>query len=140
MGRSSFVGFVMATCLGMALVMVKYEAQRRVEQLAALHRQFLSSQEAIHVLEAEWSYLNRPDRLEALVHRHLDLVPMDNRQISSVELLPVRLPALGDPGPRLDGGLTPTLASPPPLPVGRPLVLTGEVPACGAAARRKGVG
>src|SRR3546814_10303608 len=100
MRRSTILWFLMATCLGMALFMVKYEAQRRVEQLAALHRQILSSQEAIHVLEAEWSYLNRPDRLEALVHRHLDLVPMDNRQISSVELLPVRLPALGDPGAR----------------------------------------
>ena len=127
MRRSTILWFLMATCLGMALFMVKYEVQRREEQLAALHRQILSSQEAIHVLQAEWSYLNRPDRLEALVHRHLDLVPMDNRQIGAVELLPVRLPALGAPGAPLDGDLAPTLASLPPLPVGRPLVQTGEV-------------
>ena len=126
MRRSTILWFLIATCLGVALFMVKHEVQRREEQLAELHRQILSSQEAIHVLEAEWSYLNRPERLEALVRRHLNLVPMDNQKIGAVDLLPMRLPATD----AIDGapvdGLAPTLASVPPLPVGRPLVLTRE--------------
>lgn len=125
MRRSTILWFLIATCLGVALFMVKHEVQRREEQLAELHRQILSSQEAIHVLEAEWSYLNRPDRLEALVRRHLNLVPMDNQKIGLVELLPMRLPAPGGDDVPADG-LTATLASVPPLPVGRPLVLATE--------------
>lgn len=123
MRRSTILWFLIATCLGVALFMVKHEVQRREERLAELHRQILASQEAIHVLEAEWSYLNRPERLEALVRRHLSLVPMDNQKIGSVEILPMRLPP---PAEALPDGMTPTLASVPPLPVGRPLVLTRE--------------
>ena len=126
MRRSTILWFLIATCLGVALFMVKHEVQRREEQLAELHRQILASQEAIHVLEAEWSYLNRPDRLETLVRRHLDLVPMDTRRLGSVEVLPMRLPEpslIPDDAPL---GMTATLAGLPPLPVGRPVVLTRE--------------
>lgn len=126
MRRSTILWFLIATCLGVALFMVKHEVQRREEQLAALHRQILASQEAIHVLEAEWSYLNRPERLEALVRRHLNLVPMDNQKIGAVELLPMRMPAAGAIGDLPVDGLAPTLAGGPPLPVGRPLMLTRE--------------
>lgn len=128
MRRSTILWFLIATCLGVALFLVKHEVQRREEQLAALHRQILASQEAIHVMQAEWSYLNRPDRLEALVRRHLDLVPMDTRRLGSVEMLPMRLPVPdagnGDGTPA--DALTPTLAGMPPLPVGRPVMLTRE--------------
>lgn len=129
MRRSTILWFLIATCLGVALFLVKHEVQRREEQLAGLHRQILASQEAIHVLEAEWSYLNRPDRIEALVRRHLNLVPMDTQRIGSLELLPMRLPlpGAGDTGTGADGSVPPTLAALPPLPVGRPLVLTREV-------------
>ncbi|EDP64767.1 Periplasmic protein TonB [alpha proteobacterium BAL199] len=130
MRRSTILWFLIATCLGVALFLVKHEVQRREEQLAQLHRQILSSQEAIHVLEAEWSYLNRPDRLEALVRRHLDLVPLDNQRLGSIELLPMRLP-LPDVGstdgmPVTQASIGSGTANLPPLPVGRPVVFTRE--------------
>ncbi|MEQ8817237.1 MAG: hypothetical protein RLO51_23060 [Thalassobaculum sp.] len=129
MRRSTVLWFLIATCLGVALFLVKHEVQQREEQLASLHRQILASQEAIHVLEAEWSYLNRPDRLEALVRRHLNLVPLDTRRLGSVEMLPMRLPLPGpgdDPALPVDA-IAPTLAGLPPLPVGRPVTFTREV-------------
>lgn len=134
MRRSTILWFLIATCLGVALFLVKHEVQRREEKLAVLNRQILASQEAIHVLEAEWSYLNRPDRLEALVRRHLDMVPLETKRLGSVDMLPMRLPVPG--APHDDSGTTdvaategmrPTLAALPPLPVGRPIVLTHEV-------------
>ncbi len=127
MRRSTILWFLIATCLGVALFLVKHEVQRREDQLAGLHRQILASQEAIHVLEAEWSYLNRPDRIEALVRRHLNLVPMDTQRIGSLEMLPMRLPVPDTGDGSADGTVPPTLAALPPLPVGRPLVLTREV-------------
>lgn len=133
MRRSTILWFLIATCLGVALFLVKHEVQRREEQLAQLHRQILSSQEAIHVLEAEWSYLNRPDRLEALVRRHLDLVPLDTQRLGSIELLPMRLP-LPDvesaPAVAVTSVMMNSTASGPvarpPLPVGRPVAFTRE--------------
>lgn len=129
MRRSTILWFLIATCLGVALFMVKHEVQRREEQLAGLHRQILASQEAVHVLEAEWSYLNRPDRLEALVRRHLNLVPLDTRRLGSVELLPMRLPAPapGDGTAVVEATVAAALAGLPPLPVKRPVVLTREL-------------
>ncbi len=129
MRRSTILWFLIATCLGIALFLVKHEVQQREEQLASLHREILASQEAIHVLEAEWSYLNRPDRLEALVRRHLNMVPLDTRRLGSVEMLPMRLtlPEAGDGLARPLDALTPTLAGLPPLPVGRPVAFTREV-------------
>ena len=129
MRRSTILWFLIATCLGVALFLVKHEVQQREEQLASLHREILASQEAIHVLEAEWSYLNRPDRLEALVRRHLNLVPLDTQRLGSVEMLPMRLPMLQG---GVDGLvqpvdlLAPLLAGLPPLPVARPVTLTRE--------------
>jgi len=133
MRRSTILWFLVAACLGVALFLVKYEVQSREEQLAELHRDILENQEALHVLEAEWSYLNRPDRLESLVRRHLDLVPMDKRRVGQLEQLPMRLP-MPVPGPDTDPMVTieaialaprPSIAalSTPPLPVGRPLWL-----------------
>ena len=92
MRRSTIIWFLIATCVGVALFLLKYEVQNKEDQLAALHRGILADQEAIHVLEAEWSYLNRPDRLEALVRRHLNLVPMEERRLGALEALPMRMP------------------------------------------------
>lgn len=129
MRRSTILWFLIATCLGVALFLIKHEVQTREEQLAELHRDILANQEALHVLEAEWSYLNRPDRLESLVRRHLDLVPMDTRRLGQLDRLPMRLPA-PDTGPLTAPepiALTPRQPaigpSSPPLPVARPGVL-----------------
>jgi hypothetical protein len=103
MRRVTIFWFLIAGCLGVALFLVKYEVQDREEQLASLHREILSNQEAVHVLEAEWSYLNRPSRLEALVRRHLDLVPLDATQLGQLDLLPMRLDDLGNAGGAIVG-------------------------------------
>ena len=92
MRRSTIIWFLIATCVGVALFLLKYEVQNKEDQLAALHRGILADQEAIHVLEAEWSYLKRPDRLEALVRRHRNLVPMEERRLGALEALPMRMP------------------------------------------------
>ena len=48
----------------------------------------IATEEAVQVLHAEWSYLNRPERLAALAARHLDLAPMTPRQIGSLDMMP----------------------------------------------------
>ena len=50
---------------------------------------------AIHVLEAEWSYLNRPERISLLAERFLALAPLSADHVVSINDLPQR-PEPGD--------------------------------------------
>lgn len=75
------------------LFQLKYAVQSSEDELARLNRDLIATEEAVQVLHAEWSYLNRPDRLAALAERHLKLVPMAPEQIGSFNMmaLPVSL-------------------------------------------------
>lgn len=74
--------------VGFGLFRLTYEVQGLEDELARLNRSILEEQEAIHVLEAEWSYLNRPARLEKLNDRHLGLGPLSEAHIGDIAGLP----------------------------------------------------
>ena len=78
--------------MAVGLFQLKYAVQAREDELARLNRELLASEQTVHVLHAEWSYLNRPERLAALAARHLDLAPMAPGQIGAIDSLPVRVP------------------------------------------------
>ena len=46
----------------------------------------------IRVLQAEWSYLNDPSRLEALARKHLPMGPASPSQIVGLDQVPGKLP------------------------------------------------
>ncbi|MBU0726486.1 MAG: energy transducer TonB [Alphaproteobacteria bacterium] len=84
---------------GVALFLLKYEVQEREEQLARLNSQIIRDQEAIQILRAEWSYLNRPDRLADLARRYLDLEPVTAKVLAaSVSALPDPIPVITPDG------------------------------------------
>ncbi len=89
--------------MALGLFQLKYAVQAREDELARLNRELIASEETIHVLHAEWSYLNRPERLAALAARHLDLAPMAAGQIGVIDSLPLRAPVDGLVA-ALDGG------------------------------------
>ncbi len=64
-----------------ALLLVSYQVQTLENELERLERQAIAQQEEIHVLNAEWSHLNRPDRLSRLASKHLDLLPVAPMQL-----------------------------------------------------------
>ncbi len=70
------------------LFQLKYAVQAREDEFARLNRELIASEQAVHVLHAEWSYLNRPDRIAGLAQRYLELAPMTPAQIASVGMLP----------------------------------------------------
>ncbi len=59
--------------MAITLFLITYQVQSVEKETAALNREAVAQEEAIHVLKAEWSYLNRPERLAALAERHLGL-------------------------------------------------------------------
>ncbi len=89
-GRSTFLWLILAIMVGFGLFHVKYQVQDLEEELARLNAAILKEQQQIHVLRAEWSYLNTPARLEELAARHLDLGPIETAQIGSLSSLPWR--------------------------------------------------
>jgi hypothetical protein len=95
--RSTGLSLALALAIGAGLFQLKHEVQLLEERLAEVNRSILADQEAVHVLEAEWTYLNRPWRLEALAKRHLELAPLTAAQVVTFDQLPSRVePVISD--------------------------------------------
>ncbi len=87
---TSFVLMALAAAAGGALFHVSFEVSELDNRLTTLNRDIRDDRDAIHVLRAEWSFLNQPERLEELARRHLDLVPVSGAQLAGSGALPVR--------------------------------------------------
>jgi cell division protein FtsL len=104
---------------------IKYESTLQAERVAKLRAEVRREQDAIAGLRAEWSRLDRPDRLQELAQRHLTLKPVDARQFDMLDRLPERPVDLVPPGTADPiGAVIETFADPD--------VLTGSVPDGGA--------
>lgn len=64
-----------AVLSGVALFWTAQRVQTAETKVRQLREASTSEQQAVHVLRAEWDYLNRPDRLEALAKQHLSMTP-----------------------------------------------------------------
>lgn len=91
MRQAAIFWLMLAIVAGVTLFFIKYEVQDREETLARLNREIFKTQESIHILNAEWSYLNQPSRLETLSRKHLGLAPMDNTQLNGYEAIPAKI-------------------------------------------------
>lgn len=80
---------------------IKYETTLETEQLQKLKAKAQRERDAIAVLKAEWQFLNRPDRLQALADRHLDLQSFSVSQVVRVSDLPNRGPKVDEIGRKL---------------------------------------
>ena len=72
---------------------VKYRAEAVAERATELQRQIDREVETTSLLEAEWSLLNQPARVQEVVDRHTELLglqPLDPAQITKLENLPMR--------------------------------------------------
>ena len=73
-----------------ALYAMKYDTGKEAAANAGLRAEIAQEREAIRILEAEWSLLNQPDRLQKLAKRHLKLGPLRPEQIVDIASLPER--------------------------------------------------
>ncbi len=90
MKRSTLIWLLMAVAAGAGLFLMKYEMRALETELAAFNRDIMRNQEALHVLRAEWSYLNQPVRLERLGRRLLRLEPVRPAQTGRISDIPMR--------------------------------------------------
>lgn len=68
---STLAVMMMAVLSGVSLFWVSQEVQQLERKQRVIRQQVSGEEEGIRVLSAEWDYLNRPERLEALANRYL---------------------------------------------------------------------
>ena len=81
---------------------IKYQTILFSEQIVKAQSDIRHEQDSINMLRAEWAYLVRPERIQALADQHLDLQQVDINQIVKVTDLPNRMPKVDDIGRELD--------------------------------------
>lgn len=65
-----------------------YQTQASLKEVRSLHSQIGAAHERLNILEAEWAYLNRPDRLRDLAELNFDrlgLLPLMSVAFGRVE-------------------------------------------------------
>lgn len=79
---------VMIVASAFGLYIVKYRVQAIQAEIAEVKRQMETEQESLHVVAAEWAYLNHPDRLQLLAQKHLKLAPVGVAQVADIDRVP----------------------------------------------------
>lgn len=126
MNKMACLWFAFCVIVGGFLFQTTQRVNDGRQRLAALTQDIKTEEESLRVLQAEWSYLNQPDRLEKLSREYLNLSPMKGQQFARTDSIPLR-PQPPVPVAETDALLaaatleTPeTLAAAPRIPVRKP--------------------
>ena len=76
--------------LGTILYQTKTGIDQRQAQLKQLKVSITATQRDIALLEAEWAFLSRPDRIMALSTNLMDMKPITQDRILPLEAIPMR--------------------------------------------------
>ena len=87
----------------LALAFVLYSLEHRMRAgeraVASLAGEITEEREMIRLLEAEWSFLARPARLERLAREHAGMVPLTPAQVVPESEIAGRVPERPAPNP-----------------------------------------
>lgn len=87
---ASVVIILLMVGTAVGLYRFKEHSADQAERIQSLRAQIASERERISLLQAEWTYLNQPDRIQDLSTRHLELERIKAAQIGTIESLPMR--------------------------------------------------
>ena len=85
MRRPTFLFLSIAACVGLGLFQLKYQVMNLERTHRQIHRTIRETDEAIHILRAEWAHLNDPKRLQGLCERYLTIIPIKGAQLVSFQ-------------------------------------------------------
>ena len=77
--------------LGTTLYQVKTSIDERQDLLNSLELSIANTKRDIAVLEAEWAYISRPDRVMALSNGLLEMAPIGQDRILPLDAIPMRI-------------------------------------------------
>ncbi len=81
---------------------IKYETILYSERLKKTRNANKALQDQIGILRADWAHLTRPEFVQALADKHLDLQQLDLLQIGTIQELPERPPKIDSIGRKLE--------------------------------------
>ena len=84
---------VVLASLGTTLYQVKTGIDERQAELRRLQANIVTTKRDILVLEAEWAFLSRPDRVMNLSTSLLDMKPISRDRVLPLDAIPMRLQA-----------------------------------------------
>ncbi len=84
MRKTAMLWLVLAVICGGMLFQTSQRVTDGRAQLAGIDAAARKEDEHLRVLQAEWSYLNQPDRLEKLSKQYLHLAPLKGKQFTKV--------------------------------------------------------
>ena len=73
---------------GVGMIVLKNQVQALEGELNRINASIQEDVKSIHVLKAEWSHLNSPQRLRSLASKHISLNPVRAEQIINYSELP----------------------------------------------------
>ena len=82
---------VVLASLGTTLYQVKTGIDERQTELRRLQANIVTTKRDISVLEAEWAFLSRPDRVMNLSTSLLDMAPISRDRVLPLDAIPMRL-------------------------------------------------
>ena len=92
---------------------IKYETMRYSAEIVKLQHEIEQEPDNISMLRAEWAYLTRPGRVQALADRHLEMQTISVDQIVKATDLPERSARVDAIGRKLEAlGLSEPTATP----------------------------
>ena len=92
---------VVLASFGSTLYQVKTGIDERQAELRRLQASIVTTKRNILVLEAEWAFLSRPDRVMNLSTSLLDMKPISRDRILPLDAIPMRLQADTDSADRV---------------------------------------
>ena len=78
---------VMTLALGVGTYVVEQMILEREQKITALKAKIKDEQDRITVLEADWSYLTRPSRIQSLSKEMLSFAPIEPQRILTLDML-----------------------------------------------------
>ncbi|MHB1206185.1 MAG: cell division protein FtsL [Rhodospirillaceae bacterium] len=101
MRASHFMWAILTIAVGVALFLLKHKVQELEHQLVAKRAQIVRDRGAIRVLEAEWTYLNNPERLRRQSEEYLGFHPPAPGNVATIASLPFKA-GQGDAAPQVN--------------------------------------
>ena len=92
MRASHFMWAILTIAVGVALFLLKHKVQELGHQLVAKRAQIVRDRGAIRVLEAEWTYLNNPERLRRQSEEYLGFHAPAPGNVATIASLPFKTP------------------------------------------------
>jgi hypothetical protein len=144
MRSSTLLWLTLAALSGATLFHTSQQVTDGRARLSALEDSTAKEAETTRVLQAEWSYLNQPDRLEKLSRQYLDLGPLQGGQFVKTENVaarPVETPpeapaSAAAPVPTNNAAAAPAVAASVPGPAPKPQAVPTPVQKPAVAANK----